>query len=92
MNFDDLIKSISPEIYENLKRAVELGKWPDGNKLTDQQRDSCMQAIIAWETKNIADSTQHTGYVPPKQGPSESPRKAEESAEADKPAPIKWLN
>lgn len=86
MNFDDLIKSITPEIYENLKRAVELGKWPDGNKLTEQQRDSCMQAIIAWETKNITDPTQHTGYVPPKESPSESPGKATE------PAPIKWLN
>lgn len=86
MNFDDLIKSITPEIYENLKRAVELGKWPDGNRLTEQQRESCLQAIIAWETRNVADATQHTGYVPPKQAPFESPWKA------DDPKPIKWLN
>jgi len=92
MNFDDLIKSITPEIYENLKRAVELGKWPDGNKLTEPQRDSCLQAIIAWEAKNIADLTQHTGYVPPKQGSFEMPCETEEPTSVDKPTPIKWLN
>jgi uncharacterized protein len=84
MNFDDLIKSITPEIHENLKRAIELGKWPDGSRLTDAQRESCLQAVIAWEAKNVTDLTSHTGYVPPKQGPFESPWKA------DEPAPITW--
>lgn len=86
MNFDDLIRSITPEIYENLKRAIELGKWPDGRRLSDEQRAQCLQAVIAWEQKNIADATRHTGYVPPKQGPFESPWQPDETK------PIKWLN
>jgi uncharacterized protein YeaC (DUF1315 family) len=64
MNLDDLISSITPEIYQNLKRAVEIGKWPNGDKLSVQQREHCMQAIIAFEQKLPPE--QRTGFVPPK--------------------------
>jgi uncharacterized protein YeaC (DUF1315 family) len=65
MNFSDLINSITPEIYQNLKRAVEIGKWPNGDKLTDEQREHCMQAMIAFEQKHLPPESR-TGYVPPK--------------------------
>ncbi len=52
MEFDDLIGSITPEAYQNLKRAVELGKWPDGVRLSQEQREQCMQAVIAYDTKH----------------------------------------
>ena len=48
-SFLDAIRTITPEIYENLKLAVELGKWGDGRKLTPEQRELCLQAMIAWE-------------------------------------------
>lgn len=65
MNFDDVLKSITPEVYENLKTAIELGKWADGRKLTQEQKENCMQAVIAYELKHIP-AEQRTGYVPPK--------------------------
>jgi hypothetical protein len=40
---------IDPEIYENLKCAVELGRWADGQKLTAEQKELCLQAIIAYD-------------------------------------------
>ena len=49
MNFEAMIESITPEIYENLKRAVEIGRWSDGTRLTKDQLESCMQAIIAYD-------------------------------------------
>lgn len=49
MDFDAMIKSITPEVYENLKRAVELGKWNDGTPLSQEQRETCMQAVIAYD-------------------------------------------
>jgi uncharacterized protein len=56
------IENITPEIYENLKLAIELGKWGDGRKLSPEQRDLCMQALIAWEIKNLPEE-QRTGYM-----------------------------
>lgn len=65
MNYRDLLNSITPEIYDNLKRAVELGKWPDGRVVTPEQRQHCMEAVIAYEHKHLPPE-QHTGYIPPK--------------------------
>jgi uncharacterized protein len=62
MQFQQLIDTITPEIYANLKRAIEIGKWPDGRALTHEQRELCMQAIIVYETKNIA-AAERTGYI-----------------------------
>lgn len=61
-SFLTAIENITPEIYENLKQAVELGKWANGNKLTPEQRELCMQAMIAWEDKNLPEE-QRTGYM-----------------------------
>jgi uncharacterized protein YeaC (DUF1315 family) len=62
MNFHDLLNSITPAIYENLRRAVETGKWPDGRALSAEQRELSLQAVIAYEQKNIAEP-QRTGYI-----------------------------
>lgn len=62
MQFKQLIETITPEIYENLKRAIEIGKWPDGRALTGEQRELCMQAVIAYEVKHIAE-TERTGFI-----------------------------
>ena len=38
MNLDEMINSMTPEVYQRLSTAVELGKWPDGVALTAEQR------------------------------------------------------
>lgn len=60
--FIDMLRNISPEVYESLKLAIELGKWPDNRKLTQEQKELCMQAIIAWELENLPED-QRTGYM-----------------------------
>lgn len=62
MNFHELLNSITPAIYENLKLAVEIGKWPDGRVLTPEQRELSLQAVIAYEQKNL-DERERTGYI-----------------------------
>ena len=52
-SFLDAIENITPEIYESLKLAVEIGKWPDGRKLTKEQKELSLQAMIAWEMQNL---------------------------------------
>src|SRR5690606_12260756 len=57
-----LIVSITPEIYLNLKSAVEIGRWPNGERLTQAQLEHSMQAIIGWELTHLPEE-QRTGYI-----------------------------
>ena len=41
MNLDDIINSMTPEVYQRLSTAVELGKWPDGVALRNKKRTAC---------------------------------------------------
>ncbi len=62
MNFEELVANITPEIYQQLKRAVELGKWADGSVLSKQQRESSLQGIIAYELEHLPED-ERTGYI-----------------------------
>lgn len=69
--FAQMIENITPEIYESLKLAVEIGKWADGRKLTPEQRELSLQAVIAWEMQNLPED-QRTGYMGPQECASKS--------------------
>ena len=62
MNFEQLIDNINPDIYNGLKRAIEIGKWPDGRKLTDEQREHCMSAVIAYDLK-CREASERVGFI-----------------------------
>lgn len=88
MNLQELLHSITPEIYENLKRAIELGRWLDGEKISAEQRNLCMQAVIAYEHRHLPPE-KHTGYIPPKPHAYCGDDHDHDSAEQEKP--IKWI-
>ena len=71
-SFNEMLQNITPDIYQSLKLAVEIGKWADGNKLTAEQRELSLQAMIAWEIQNLPEE-ERTGYM----GPQECSSKAE---------------
>ncbi|MBR7888498.1 YeaC family protein [Marinomonas sp. A79] len=52
MNFKEMIDNMSPEVYVRLKQSVELGKWPNGVRLTPDQTELCLQAIITYDYNN----------------------------------------
>lgn len=62
MNFKDMIDNMSPEVYGRIKQAVELGKWPNGVRLTPEQTELCMQAIITYDYSN-KEEAQRVGYI-----------------------------
>ena len=70
-SFAEMIDNITPDIYESLKLAVEIGKWSDGRKLTAEQRELSLQAMIAWEIQNLPED-QRTGYMGPQECASKS--------------------
>ncbi|NUL35382.1 YeaC family protein [Kosakonia sacchari] len=52
MNLDQIVNSMTPEIYLRLVTAVELGKWPDGVALTQEQKENSLQLVMLWQARN----------------------------------------
>ncbi len=63
MTLEQLIRSLSPEVYHNLRRAIELGRWPDGRRLTDEQRELCMEAVLQYEDLHQVAAEERVGYI-----------------------------
>lgn len=55
MDVKDLIAAMTPEIYQRLVLAVELGKWPDGVALTPEQKENSLQAVMLWQSMHNVD-------------------------------------
>lgn len=70
-SFLEAIENITPEIYQSLKLAVEIGKWPDGRKLSQEQKELTLQALIAWEIQNLPEE-ERIGYMGPQECGSKS--------------------
>jgi len=63
MTLEQLIQSLTPEVYENLKNAVATGRWPNGIALKDGQRELCVQAILHYENSHDIPAEQRVGYI-----------------------------
>ena len=92
-SFQAMIDSITPEIHENLKTAVETGRWANGDKLSQEQVENCLQAIIAYEALHLREE-QRVGYIDKSglkggQGPGHHHEDGE--ACASEPMPITWI-
>lgn len=84
MDFQQLIDSITPDIYKRLKQAVETGRWPNGEMLTPEQRQHSLQAVIAYDQKHKP-AHERVGYIPAKPHTH-----CGGEAEVEEPQPIKW--
>lgn len=60
-SFGEAAKNLTPEIYDNFKRAIETGKWPDGRALSEEQRSLVMEAMIVYES--TLPEEQRTGFM-----------------------------
>ena len=82
MNYQETIDSLSPEMYQRLRQALETGKWPDGRPLTAQQKEDTMQAIIAWGEKHLSPE-ERIGYI-------DRGHKADEICDDPEETPLNW--
>lgn len=62
MDYQALIDAMTPELYERMRRALEIGKWPDGTPLTKEQREQTMQAVIIWGERHL-DAQERVGFI-----------------------------
>ena len=58
-----LFRSLDPNVYRSLRQSIELGKWPDGRKLTPEQREISLEAVIYYENKHNIPEEERTGYL-----------------------------
>lgn len=63
MTYEELIERLDPNVYQSLRQSVELGKWPDGRKLTPQQREISLEAIIYYENLHNIPEQGRVGYL-----------------------------
>ena len=61
-SFEELLTSITPEVHNKLKKAVELGRWENGDRLSKEQIELCMQAVIAYDEIYL-DEEEKIGYI-----------------------------
>lgn len=62
MTVEQLLENLTPQIVDSLRRAIELGKWPNGVTLDQQQIELCTEALIRWEYHNLNRETR-SGYI-----------------------------
>ncbi|HGY4335760.1 YeaC family protein [Klebsiella aerogenes] len=60
MDIEQIIANMTPELYQRLATAVELGKWPDGVALTPEQKENSMQLVMLWQARNNTDAQHMT--------------------------------
>ncbi|MHB0777399.1 YeaC family protein [Halomonas sp. WWR20] len=85
MTFDRMVGQMTPAIYESLKQAVQLRKWPDGRRLTPEQTELCLEAVIKYEAEHKVPEQQRVGYI----GAANCKSQDAGSQDGDS---IKWVN
>jgi uncharacterized protein YeaC (DUF1315 family) len=61
-SFEELLASITPDIHSKLKQAIELGRWENGDRLSKEQVELCMQAVIAYDEMHLNEE-EKIGYI-----------------------------
>jgi len=60
MEINELVASMTPEVYQRLATAVETGKWPDGVTLTPEQKENSIQLVMLWQARHNTDAQHMT--------------------------------
>lgn len=59
---DELVESLTPDMVNELKRAIELGKFPDNRAVSDQQRELMIEATILYDALKLPEE-ERTGFI-----------------------------
>ncbi|MEE3240339.1 MAG: DUF1315 family protein [Pseudomonadota bacterium] len=90
--FIEKSQQLSPDIIERFRLALAQGKWPDGQTVTDSQKDTLIQAIIVYDAAHKADGQrigELEGECASKTTELNNAKKRDEKQD-DKESLIKW--
>lgn len=51
MNIEKIINDMTPDVFERLCYAAETGRWPNGEKLADEQKQNVQQLVMLYQSK-----------------------------------------
>ena len=77
---NNLADQLTSEAVQNLKRMIELGKKPDGQKLSVEDRQSCINVVLLWEAKHLPEN-KRSGYIDQQCQSQASPERQTESSD-----------
>ena len=90
--FIEKSQQLSPDIIERFRLALAQGRWPDGQTVTDSQKNILIQAIIVYDAAHKADGQrigELEGECASKSTESNNAKKRDEKQD-DKESLIKW--
>jgi len=90
--FIEKSQQLSPDIIERFRIALAQGKWPDGQTVTDSQKDILTQAIIVYDAAHKSDG-QRIGELEGEcasKGAQSNRAKKRPEKKGDKESLIKW--
>ena len=62
MGIEEVLNSMTSDIYQSMRCSLELGKWPNGRLITPEQKEITLQALIIYEHKNMPES-ERIGFI-----------------------------
>ncbi|WP_280561521.1 DUF1315 family protein [Chromohalobacter sp. 48-RD10] len=84
MTFDKMVAQMTPAMYDSFKQAVALRKWPDGQRLSEEQTELCLEAVMKYEVAHDIPENERVGYIERGGGGTD-----DGAGESDT---IKWMN
>ena len=51
MDIINVVDNLSDDMYQRFKCAAETGKWPEGVDVDQNQRDTAMQIVMAYQSR-----------------------------------------
>jgi uncharacterized protein len=93
VDYSQTVINLPKEMIAKLKAAVELGRWENGEKLTSEQVESAIQAVLLWEAKHLGNQHQEPFVVGSKgelyTGKGESHKLSQSTKYDDQPIIVK---
>ena len=59
---DELVESLTPDMVNDLKRAIEIGKVPDNRAVSEEQRELMIEATILYDALKLP-KEERTGFI-----------------------------
>lgn len=60
--FQDTAMHLPKAIVDRMRTALEMGSWPDGQTLSQEQKATTLEAVMIWELFHLPPE-QRTGFI-----------------------------
>jgi uncharacterized protein len=65
VDYSQAVSNLNLDVINKLRKAIEIGRWESGDKVTPEQLDSAMQAVMFWQSKHMDNSESEPFVVGP---------------------------